>query len=274
MQAWKKRLGAEFEELNMHAASNVEQLRNMLKSVLASTKCGKCGVETLDGDLVRFKCPGAQLDHVLCSDCLGDRIERQRGYLERHSNAAKLKQYTALQNLVLCFECHCPHIVASRRVFNTGFSQKQSRTRGRTEYSIDEAKTAAIQLPDMFRVESYYENQRRGMFSKFSCANLTFADSRSAYSSEAGEPVDLKAINYLCDRDFEWMEDWTCDTNSGDPQGWSYAVNWPTANFFSWSLSASFTTFVRRRRMLRTKIKLDGRLMDKAEASTSQFRAE
>jgi hypothetical protein len=260
MQAWKARLRTEFEDLNSHASDSVEHLRAMLRSVLSSTKCGKCDVDTLDGDLVRFKCPGSMSDHVLCSDCLGDRIERQRGYLERHPRAEELRRYAALANIVLCHECHCPHVVTCKTVFGTGFTQNQLRTRGRQEYSVDPEMTAIVQEPEMFKVHTYFENQRRGMFSKFSCDNLNFTDTRTATSTECGEPIDLNAVNKLPDSSQIWLEEWTCDTKDGDPQGWSYAVNWPTASFFVWSLSASFTTFVRRRRKMRTLVRLDNRL--------------
>jgi hypothetical protein len=265
MQAWNKRLRSEFERLNEHAAQSVEHLRTMLRTVLTKTKCGKCGVETLDGDLVRFHCPGATGDHVLCFDCLGDRVERQRGYLERHL-ADVLKEYPALSNICLCYECHCPHVVTGKIVFETGFNQNQLRTRGRQEYTIDLPLTEVVHADGHFKVFTYFENQRRGMFSKFSCSNLTFADARTATSTESGDPIDLEKMNHLSNHQQIWMEDWTCDTKAkGDPQGWSYAVNWPTQSLFSWSLSASFTTFVRRRRMMRAMITLDPRLRSSVE---------
>lgn len=262
MEGWEAQLQSEFERHNNVAATEIKKLRTKLKYQLKTMRCGKCSVKTLEGDLVSFKCPSATSDapHVLCFDCLADRMERQRGYLERTARA-KLKVWPVLRKLVLCFECHCPHVIDTSVVFESGLAQNRLRLRGRQHFTINEDMTKIVLESQNYVVHTYYENQRRGMFTKFGSEHLMKLDSCTATSTENGTPLKLSEIQPSTNA--LWMEDWTCDAkNTGDPQGWQFAFNWPNAllSIGGWEHSASLTTFVRRRKMLRTAVVLDARL--------------
>lgn len=263
MQSWQIRLRDDFAALNTSAQRNIENLAIILRNQLTSTKCGKCKVEALDSDIVKFKCPGTSDDapHVICFDCLSDKVERHRGYIERE-HESKAQKYPALRDVVLCHECHCPHVVTSQTVFETGFDQMQVRNRGRREYRVDAELTDAIQRDNNYRVHMHFENQRRGMFSKFSSDNIGWRDTRTCTSDEADKPIKLTEVDRLADASEIWLEGWSYDVRHGDPQGWCYAFDWPSESG-KWTLSATFTTFVRRRRMLRASIKLGNHLKKK-----------
>jgi hypothetical protein len=193
---------------------------------------------------------------------LADRVERQSGFLERE-NAQHLTEWgNVLKTIVLCYECHCPNAIDSQLTFDSGFAQNQLRTRGRRVFAVNEPLTRVLQEDTNFTVHTYFENQRRRLFTKFAAKHLTVFDGRGDRSTEDGTPMALPQVRSTRE---VWMEDWSYDTNGnggGDPQGWQYAFNWPTAllSMGDWEPAASATTFVRRRKMLRTLIVLDERL--------------
>ena len=262
MEGWVQNLQGQFEALNSAAAERIEKQRNLLKSSLRQTPCGKCGTQTLDGDLVRFGCKkkesGDNRRHVMCFDCVGDALERQRGYLERF-HAKVSTDSPIFKDVVLCYECHTPHVIHQKSVFDTGFNQTQLKVKGRVHYSVSDRLTKA--LDGKYKVHVCEEKMTRGLLSKF-------RPKRGETLPRADESPGASQI---------WLENWTCDTNEGDPQGWLYARDWPGTFMFerggAWHLTPSMSTFVRQRRLYRTAVTLSPELQKLKRANEEEEKA-
>ena len=238
MEGWVQKLQSQFEALNAAAAARIEKQRNLLKSSLKQMPCGKCGTQTLDGDLVRFGCKKTHATtdrkHVMCFDCVADALERQGGFLERHAPRV-LKDFPIFKEVILCYECHTPHCISRRVVFDTGFNQTQLKVAGRVHFSVN--KSIGEALAGNFKVHVSKEQQTRRLLTKFKAI-------KGGERPRDEAPPDANSI---------WLENWTCDTNEGDPQGWLYGRDWKSAH----EHAPSLLTFVRERRLYRTAVVLN-----------------
>jgi hypothetical protein len=258
----------DFDTTKSKADRSIEVQRSKLQHVLRRITCVQCKAKVLEGDLLDLKCTQT-VKHLHCFDCIRDILERQKGFNERLTPEVR-KQYPLLDSLVICSQCHHPAVVSQTSACVTGFSQRATGAGGRVQYQLLEAKSGSVRAET--HVAEYYQNQRRGPFSKFK-DKLLPTDGRGLKSTKDGKPVEEA-------RTLEgevWLNDWRWDSQIGDPQGWQYAFTWPENSMFKWvtwvnapasSAWIPNNTYVRRRRMIRTKIKLIPELQEAGDPSS------
>ena len=274
MDGWKAVLQESFLTTKATADQSIETVRTRFKN-LPMKHCVYCGAKCLTGDLLDLKCvqkssdpgkPAVTVTHLHCFDCLQDRLERQQGHNEKHLSAERSTSKN-LDNVVICTQCHSPAVVIRTSGFVSGFQQKQGGGTGRVQFRLLEDVTQSVRQNTV--IMEYYQNQRRRPFSRF--ANwLLPSDTRTLESNANGDPVKRDVIDRLQPGEV-WLNSWTCDSSEGDPQGWKYAFNWPdhgVIKWGTWTNAPSAGTFVRRRRQIRTKIRLEDLDVGQSEAGS------
>jgi hypothetical protein len=220
MDRWVASLEDQLTKQNDTFSRCTSFLRTKLGGQVKRVKCGKCDSLTWIGALVKFPCEKIinnelyELEHTLCFDCLEDKLERHRGFLERERSdpSKKLMYDKCLECVLCCEECHTPAVI-SRKVGYEGGIQEEGGDEGggrrRVRYMINQQLTE--KLKDHWGTKFFYENQRRSPFSKFSRDKL-FRFERPAISDEngvaaEGEKQELKTPGHV------WLEDWRVVAN-------------------------------------------------------------
>ena len=220
MESWVVALEKQLLAQNETFARCTAVLRSKLTNdQVKRLKCGKCDSLTWIGALVKFPCERRiagtdyEVDHALCFDCLEDRLERHRGFLERERyKPDQRSQYDrCLECVITCDECHTPAVISRKIGYEGGIQTEddgESGNRRRVRYGINEELTA--KLRDRFKMHSYFENQRRSPFSKFSKDKL-FRIERPSISNADGAPAvgDQQTL----ESGFVWLEDWRVVAN-------------------------------------------------------------
>lgn len=219
MERWAQALESQLTSQNDTYSRCIGTLRSSLGAQVKRVNCGKCDAETWIGALIKFPCElkykgrDYEVEHTLCFDCLEDKLERHRGFLERErTNPAKKALYDkCLECIVCCEECHTPAVI-SRVVGYEGGIQAGGADEGsgrrRVRYMIHQQLTDALKLA--WGTHSFYENQRRSPFSKFSKDKLLPIE-RPHISDENGLAVDGE--DRSLETGYVWLEDWKVVTN-------------------------------------------------------------
>jgi hypothetical protein len=196
-------------------------LRTKLGGQVKRIRCGKCDSLTWIGALVKFPCERRigneewNVEHPLCFDCLEDKLERHRGFLDRMRSLGEQRSLydRCLECVVTCEECHTPAVIGRKIGYEGGFQSHDEDEGGggrrRVQYVVNAELTA--RLRDKFATKSFYENQRRTPFSKFSKDKLFPALERPPVSDAVGNPVVGDQLEL--GRGFVWLEDWRTVAN-------------------------------------------------------------
>jgi len=228
-------------------------IQQSLHGVLAHGRCSNCRRETLQLDIAALMC-----GHEVCQDCLESLLTNQTDYFQRTVPVSRLG---ILAMLILCPTCQAPSVLKHQRVFDEGFATKRSllvsaQRKLVVRHQLSEYVRAACHIVEV------WENQRRGVLSRYSAEGLLLTDFRGPWSSEDGECAEPPEKAELPTSSSCWATDWKIqyDREAVDAEGWAYAFNWPTTGLLSWSLSLQWcdyagpTSWVRRRRHFRVYI--------------------
>ena len=249
METWRNKLLSSINVENAWIAERRDALQRDIKNLAHQMECSSCQLRCYEADMVMPACK-----HPHCFDCVSDRMERQCGYFER-KHPELYDRYPILKNLMVCCQCHTPALVRAK---SHGYRIAQQDRGNREEFQVD------LRANLHTNVRSYYQNQRRSLFGKFSFKGLYFFE-RARFTAAGDGQDGLKAVNLRRMERLDgsrsghhveiFLEDWSYDRQTGDPLGWQYAVNWPK-NEHEWANVASALTFVRRRKMFRASIRI------------------
>eukprot|EP01006_Ploeotia_vitrea_P008434 TRINITY_DN20108_c0_g1_i1.p1 TRINITY_DN20108_c0_g1~~TRINITY_DN20108_c0_g1_i1.p1 ORF type:complete len:364 (-),score=4.72 TRINITY_DN20108_c0_g1_i1:17-1081(-) len=205
--------------------------------------CFNCSNSYVKYETVQLVCK-----HIACVYCCDGIVERTRNLPSKMPRNHKL---SVLDGLAPCPCCCVPSIVdCERQECQVGF-----RKLIHTTFTLRENFSKDI----YFVVEHIYENQRKWL-TGYSSANLMASDLRGPWSTEDGD-AKLKEDFKLPNPAWEWIGDWNVAREGDvDNNGWHYAWNWPGTGIMSkdsqWYSEPFATTFVRRRRWDRLRIRL------------------
>lgn len=246
MEPWRQRLEQGFHSLNKKAQNTVKDISHSLRDTMSEVECEQCKLKCLEADMLILPCKHAQ-----CIDCVVDQLERLVGYFERNQPDCALRFAKVLKHILVCSRCHQVCVTQTRRAFSNTLHSKDGRTQGREIYEVDTALTEVLSRGSA--VEQCFQNERRTLLGKFSARSL-FPFERRPFTNHKNEAFDMQGIDVLLSQKNKlWVEDWTFDKSSGNPQGWYYAFNWPSG----WEHQPSAATFVRRRLLMRASIAND-----------------
>lgn len=222
MDGWALALESQLHQANDTFSRCTAVLRSKLSGdQVRRLNCGKCDSLTWIGALIKFPCERRiggevyEVEHTLCFDCLEDKLERHRGFLDRERSLgpAQRELYDrCLECVVTCEECHTPAVIQRIIGYEGGINEDAvgdgGQQRRRVRYCIHEELTA--KLRDKFSTHSFYENQRRSPFSKFSRDKL-FKIERPNVSDELGNAVEGERT--VLGKGYVWLEDWRVVAN-------------------------------------------------------------
>lgn len=221
MDGWALALEDQLNKQNETFARCTAVLRSKLSGdQIKRVNCGKCDSLTWIGSLVKFPCERRigsdvyNLEHSLCFDCLEDKMERHRGFLDRERSRGQAQRALydrCLECIICCEECHTPAVIQRIIGYEGGITDDavgEGQQRRRVRYCINEELTH--KLRDKFKTHSFCENQRRSPFSKFSRDRL-FTIERPNVSDEKGNPVSGEQT--ALESGFVWLEDWRTVAN-------------------------------------------------------------
>jgi hypothetical protein len=219
MESWAVALENQLLKQNDLYSRCTGTLRSRLGGMLRHVKCGKCDADTWIGALIKFPCERIhngieyEVEHTLCFDCLEDKLERHRGFLERErTNPAKRALYDkCLECIICCEECHTPAVISRKVGYEGGIEAEggdEGGGRRKVRYVLNTALTE--KLRDFWGTHSFYENQRRSPFSKFSKDKLLPIE-RPHISDDKGNKVKGEAQEL--EPGYVWLEDWRVVAN-------------------------------------------------------------
>eukprot|EP00759_Apiculatamorpha_spiralis_P034740 PhF_6_TR35765/c0_g1_i2/m.51966 len=274
-------------------ASNLQQqdalltrIRTTIMTELPKGVCIRCRREALSLDLIH----DTPCRHLVCQDCVDSAIKYQKWYSQQFLTSRDLSwnDLGLLQGLTHCPKCLKPYVVIQKVIFQDGLATKGGLQQ--KKYVILKKLTSLVSDADNWVSYEVFENQRKGVISRFSKDNLLPTDFRGAWSTEGGDNVqDLDVSFPLPDDDWVWLNEWTpfeplpedptttpttppttpaAVEDETDAEGWSYAFNWPTHGVSSWVLGSQWSKvaypsyFVRRRRHRRACVRLDAQIIN------------
>eukprot|EP01062_Namystynia_karyoxenos_P046727 TRINITY_DN35093_c0_g1_i1.p1 TRINITY_DN35093_c0_g1~~TRINITY_DN35093_c0_g1_i1.p1 ORF type:complete len:913 (+),score=229.71 TRINITY_DN35093_c0_g1_i1:193-2739(+) len=212
-----------------------------------SHECFNCGDFLVEDSVVLLLC-----GHTLCTPCC-KRFEREAAsYLEKCGTAELLADI--LHGLLVCPCCHAPSEIECQEP-QPPPPHAASQRLCSVFHSIGFRQTRRNR-PFVFRVETVFENQRRGPMTQFSATRLLPSD-RTPYGNEDGSQASSDPTSVsLPDAEWQWGEPWRFSHRHGctDDEGWQYAFNWPSEPAWDspkWSPTPGMLKFVRRRRWQR-----------------------
>ena len=252
MDAWRNELTQQFVQLNREIEQKAEILFEGLKGDMATEDCKRCQAKCYGADILRFECA-----HSHCFDCVNDSLERLAGYFDYQYPKLVNVFAAVLDKLFVCSVCHQVYILSRKAVGSGNMQTKDLWNRGRNAYQVDEQQTKVIK--ESTQVKQHFENERRPLLGRFHHSALYPFERpwRTAIDSNAALDVQREERD-MEEKGFIWLEDWSFDIehSRGNPQGWSYAFNWPRGENaeHQWLREPSMKTFVRRRLMKRSCI--------------------
>lgn len=274
---WKEYLQVASERQAKELRSEVATIHRD-NSRMDLTPCMYCGGSTCKLELVSLQCfperrpqtaaydPKAVAPpHAICFSCIAYLVKRQHRFFAKQiekdreakediSNAVWLND-SAIK-ILPCPICKSPNVLTMNTAFNEGLSRKRIEMSGATtQYQVHFAATKV--LSDNFSVEEVYENERRPLFGSFDSNNMLTLDWRSNFSNGGGSAVE-RSISSKPNRAWLWLETHSPDVTlpRSGIGGWQYsAFSWP-ADPMEYSADVSLFHFVRRRRLLHTRIRM------------------
>jgi hypothetical protein len=277
--SWRAHLYAETGRVARAIKKSVAEEHQRVKNSNANLRivCQACSHHKHSLDLVVFNCvqkargtTGETRDkHRFCTECVSKLLaEMSRGV--KHINCAESVsklcevQHRCNNNLriAVCPLCRCPNVLISAVRFHETFDR--DRIDSRLQFTSHLGATQI--LSENFSVERVCENQRRPFFGAFSQQNLLVVDFCGAISTERETNVcEIENLSQTAERpnkSWAWMEDWSPDLSLNSRGGWRYARNfdapWPG---LGWGAEPTMLSFVRRRRLLRTRVRFNEEVM-------------
>jgi hypothetical protein len=278
----------------------VKRMRDQARELTttgAKFQCMRCQQPRFRLDLVDFECPryrsgagrcranlaasgsagGADEDdgdtpehHLFCMGCIHQIVKDQERAREGTSAALVLRQALperSALHVVVCPQCHVPAVVAQSQQFLEGLE------RDYVDRQYDVHLVATRLLRDNYWIDEVLENQRRPILGTFSSENLLFTDFCGAYA-------DPRTLNEIEDEEMQhrfakpnpawvFLEDWTADV-----AGWEYGSSWQDLREGRGIRAVSFRMFVRSRRMLRTRVRINDEVEEDLRACQFEHQAD
>ena len=277
---WRRHLEAEAAGVARCIKSKVAVMHTVVLRRLPSTRCGRCGGTKYQRDMVPFHCaaPKGQFSqdadaggaagaggagdvrHDFCTQCVLELLKRQwetRRDLDcgesRQAVASLERSCRGRFMFVICPVCRSPNVITQSTKFCESFARE--RIDSRLQFAVHVGATRM--LLENYCVEEMFENQRRPFFGAFSAANLFVTDFRGHYSTQdASEIEDVGKTFEKPNSLWAWVDNWSPDVRGAASNGWRYATRWDD-DAGKWQTVVSLFAFVRRRRMLRTRLRLN-----------------
>jgi hypothetical protein len=275
--AWRRHL----EEGSARAAREIKGKLAATHTVVLRTeqplRCDQCNHIKYHRDMVPFSCTtskrwssnddggasaaSAAEHHEFCTQCVLAMLKQQwdtRQGLECTESLALMERLERSCKhrfmFVICPVCRSPNVITQSTKFCDSFARE--RIDSRLQFTVHVGATRM--LGENQYVEELFENQRRPFFGAFSAANLFVTDFRGTYSTqEASEIEDVKKTFEKPNSSWAWVDNWSPDLRGAPNSGWRYATRWEEMDDGKWSTIVSLFAFVRRRRMLRTRVRLN-----------------
>lgn len=269
MDAWRKHLICETARVARTVKKQVAVLHQDVKKSQPRAHClgAGCGAHRMKLDMVQFLCNDK---HRFCTTCVQKMLaEAAKG--ERYNRCTDstmiLADLSAACNgqlqIVSCPLCRRPNVIVSIYKFHETFARERMDTR--LELTVHRGATAV--LDENCYIAVMLENQRRPFFGAFSAANLLVVDFCGAHSIEPTNPnatnatevreEDLEDTFGRPNRSWAWLDSWSPDLSLSKQNGWRYSKNFDAAWPGEWKTDVSMMTFVRRRRMMRTRVRVN-----------------
>jgi hypothetical protein len=218
--------------------------------------------------------------HTLCISCVVHLVKNQERFLVRQLESDRragedTSQLEWLMNIPLkvlpCPLCKTPNVLTMRTAFNESLARKVVAESGAaTQYKVHFSATNAV--CDNFTVEEVFENERRPMFGSFSPQNVLTLDWRGRYSNGGGSAME-RSISPKPNRAWVWLETHAPDVtlpNTG-VGGWQYAKFSWAADPLEYSPVISIFHFVRRRRLLHTRVRMNEDVQNRLSAVVDEL---
>ena len=269
---WKKHLEERTRHCSAAYSRAIRDVHDRAKE--QNQRCHRCRNLKYRLDFCEFLCTpekrenkapyrGEDPPHRFCQDCVTEllRVQHRANIVARESDRGGQSVITDDLLIVPCPLCRTPNMLRSDTTFHEGFERQTCTKNGVMRlYSVHTGGTRL--LTDNYVVEEHYENQRRPPFGSFSKENLLTTDWAGAHSTRGRTCIeDLEEYFAPPNKSWIWLENWTPDVTMGGAFGWMYANRWPTANSSEpeagWERVISLFHLVRRRRMLKTRIRLN-----------------
>eukprot|EP01060_Flectonema_neradi_P040410 TRINITY_DN919_c0_g2_i1.p1 TRINITY_DN919_c0_g2~~TRINITY_DN919_c0_g2_i1.p1 ORF type:complete len:302 (+),score=31.85 TRINITY_DN919_c0_g2_i1:118-1023(+) len=221
-------------------------------------QCCGCSKHARLQEGVHLMC--GHIDHWHCFKCLDTLVTKSIEFLFQHNFFFNDKVRQLLPGIVICSVCTHPSFLSSEIRYIADNPNQPFRLREDVTFTLDVDSTNVL----TYYVESLYQNERRAFAGMFGEENLLVVDFRGAWSNEENTNYPKGRRSVKCpNASYHWITDWTIEKiPKKDNQGWEYALNWPGSGSFDrflalrWCKIGSPTTFVRRRKWLRTRIRL------------------
>lgn len=275
-EPWRLHLYAEASKISRNIRKVVaEQHHNALKVATGSKlKCEGCLAQKFPLDLVEFTCTQytdwqrnrgeEHQTHRYCTECVAKMIRDSddgERFTKCEESAMVLDEVKAACNhkmhLVVCPVCHCPIALTSSTRFHETFNRE--RVDSRLQFTVHTGATEV--LSENFAVDRMCENQRRPFFGSFSSDNLLVLDFCGEKSTEresnASEVENVIATFERPNSRWVWLEGWVPDLSLNERAGWRYWKNFQAKWPDGWGTEPTMFMFVRRRRLLRTRVRFN-----------------
>lgn len=274
---WKEYLQVASERQARELRSEVAQIHRD-NSRMDLTPCLYCNNSTCTLELVTLQCfperrpqtaaydaKAVRPPHSICFSCITHLVKKQHRFLAKQIEKEReaKEDITNLQwlhgsaiKILPCPICKSPNVMTVHTAFNEGLSRKRIEMSGATtQYQVHFAATKV--LSDNFSIEEVYENERRPLFGTFSSNNMLALDWRGSFSNGGGSAVE-QSKSVKPNRAWLWLETHSPDVTlpRSGVGGWQYhSLAWPS-DPMEYSADVSLFHFVRRRRLLHTRIRM------------------
>lgn len=272
-----------FRDLQQQVAKMHDEVKNPDNSK-GAVVCMRCNKKRHRLDVVQFVCHPEKralvryerdhkATHSFCHWCLETLFAQQDKYLtvkknkegdsaedrsEREHAEFLLRLANHKLRVLPCPECKTPNVLTQESRFFESVERHKAIDASGVMKAYANHREATFRFVDNFVVEKVYENQRRPMFGSFSKDNLLITDWGGQFTDESQAQV-LESITPPPNSAWFWIESYAADTarNGVDMNGWEYGS-------FSWnskfSARVSMFDFVRKRRLLHTRIRVSQEL--------------
>ena len=280
IEPWREHLEKEAGRVARKFKEKLSEVHTQEREKLEKTRvqCAHCSERKLKEDIVSFHCSqrasmargwkSGEAEaasatfttvHRFCNTCVLKLLTEQmqtRSRLECSSSRHLLEDLHVSCGgqfaFVVCPLCRTPNVVTQQATFIESFAREKMDSRLQFTVHIGATKL----LTENFFVEEVYENQRRPMFGAFSAENLFVLDFRGKFSTrDASEVEDMERTFEKPNLSWGWADEWSPDTRIAGMGGWLYATRWEDDDSKWHPGPPRFVSFVRKRRLLRTRIR-------------------
>lgn len=267
---WRSHLQDQMKMANTMYARAVKEIHEEEKTSETLT-CMRCKQPKYRLDFTTLECcPEKQLKerykgrpppHRFCIECVTDLIAEHKVFDASSQDVVLQGLSSEAMNIVVCPLCRTPNVLMAETRFHEGFARRNITRNGVMKIVVVHLGATKL-LSDNFAIDECYENQRRPLFGSFSGDNLLTTDWRGNFSTPGASEIENREEYYRKpNSSWVWLEDWRPDETLGGCNGWMYAGRWPdnsiTEPMAGWDRYISLFYFVRRRRLLRTRIRLN-----------------